>query len=130
MNIPITIVGNLGREAENRQTKNGKWVSNLAVAVTPREKRDGEWQDGETIWFRVRVWDNLPEMLFSKGSRVIVQGQLFKQSYEKDGVTRESFVIYADTIGNVYRSPQTGSSSEFASSPADTELPPMDDTPF
>jgi single-strand DNA-binding protein len=103
MNIPLTITGNLGRDVEIRQTKQGKWVSNLTVAVTPREKKNGEWTDAETIWFKVTLWDNLPEILYTKGSKVIVSGELYQETYEKDGTSIKSLVIKADTVAKVER---------------------------
>jgi len=110
MNIPITVTGNLGRPAEVRFTKSGKAVTTLVVAATPRTKKDNEWQDAETIWFKVTVWDNLPETLFTKGARILASGHLFQESYEKDGVTKTSLVINDATVAIVYKSspiPQT-----------------------
>ena len=103
MNIPLTIIGNLGRDVEIRQTKQGKWVSNLTVAVTPREKKNGEWIDAETIWFKVTIWDRLPEVLYVKGSKVIVSGELYQETYEKDGTSIKSLIIKADTVAKAER---------------------------
>jgi single-strand DNA-binding protein len=95
----ITISGNLGRKAEVRKTKSGIPVTTLALAHTPREKRDGEWVDGETLWFKVTVWSELPEVIYDKGARVIVSGELAQETYEKDGVTRVNIVIKNATAG-------------------------------
>jgi single-strand DNA-binding protein len=99
----ITIDGFLGKSAEVRQTKSGKTVTNLTLAHTPREKRDGEWIDGETLWFKIPVWDDLPPIMFDKGTRVIVSGVLHQESYEHEGEKRVTLVIKYATVGIVHR---------------------------
>jgi single-strand DNA-binding protein len=137
MNIPLTIIGNLGRDIEIRQTKQGKWVSNLTVAVTPREKKNGEWTDAETIWFKVTIWDRLPEVLYTKGSKVIVSGELYQETYEKDGTSIKSLIIKADTVAKAERydkSESTSSNDQFRSATPtpdwSTPTAVSDDTPF
>jgi single-stranded DNA-binding protein len=49
------------------------------VAVTRRIQQDGEWRDGETLFFKVNVWRGQAEHLadsLSKGDRVMVTGRL------------------------------------------------------
>lgn len=122
----ITITGNLGKDVEVRFTKSGKPVSSLTVAHTPREKVNNEWQDGETLWFKVTVWEELPDVMFAKGVKVIVTGALKKETYEKDGQQRETLAITADTIGIVYR-PQVQQENNFKP----TATPSVnDETPF
>jgi len=54
MKTPITIIGNLGGDPELRVTAAGDSVAAFSVAVTDRvkDKRSGEWADGETTWYR------------------------------------------------------------------------------
>ena len=71
----ITIVGNVGSNAELRTTNNGGNVATFTLANTPRIKKDGEWTDGETVWFRCAVWGKDAETASNtiiKGARVIV----------------------------------------------------------
>jgi single-strand DNA-binding protein len=128
MNIPITIIGNLGRDVEVRQTKQGKYVSNLTVAVTPREKKNGEWIDAETIWFRVAVWDRLPEVLYVKGTRVIVSGELFQETYEKDGSTIKNLVIKAEVVSTAIRHDKDQLSTDAPFTPGDSPFVPATPT--
>lgn len=102
--IAITVTGNLGRQAENRVTKTGKEVAEFSIGSTPRIKTNGEWVDGETLWFTITYWGYLPENLFDKGTTVIVTGDLQKRTYEKDGVTKERLHITATNIGIVHKS--------------------------
>jgi single-strand DNA-binding protein len=106
----ITIEGFLGAAAESRLTSSGKYVTNLNVAHTPREKRDGQWVDGETIWFIATVWDDLSANIFEKGTRVVVAGQLFQRSYEHEGTKRVNLEIKNASVGVVYRTNANGSS--------------------
>ena len=57
----ISIVGNVGSDAEMKLTPNGHKVTSFSVAVTPRNQKNGDWADGETMWFRCFVWgENAP----------------------------------------------------------------------
>lgn len=97
--LTVTLSGNLGRDADVRQTPNGKDVTNLSVGVTPRVKKNGDWVDAETMWFNVTVWQALPPALYSKGQTVVVSGDLTQRTYEKDGVSRTNLEISNAVIG-------------------------------
>ena len=120
----ITISGNIGMKAQTRVTKTGTSWTTLTVAHTPREKRDGEWVDGETLWFKVVVWADLPESLYDKGQSVVVTGQLAQETYEKDGEKRVSLVIKAATIGvqHIVKEAKSTQNDPW-SQPAQTEWP-------
>lgn len=107
----VTISGFLGKAAESKTLPSGKTVTNLTFAHTPREKRGDEWVDGETIWFKVPVWDDLPAVMFDKGTRVVVTGQLNIEFYEKEGETRQNLVIKNATVGIVHRFNQSTATS-------------------
>jgi single-strand DNA-binding protein len=130
--IVIQLTGNLGRDAEVKQLPSGKDVTSLSVGSTPRIKRNGEWQDGETMWFTVTVWQALPEIVYSKGQTVIVVGDLIQRSYEKDGVTKSRLEITNATVGIVNKTKTGGNQFEFAPK-AQAEAvwsAPLDDMPF
>lgn len=100
----IVITGNLGADPELRFTKDGAAVANLRVAVTKRVKQDdGTWADGDTTWFSVKCWRGLAENAaesLTKGSRVIVYGEMKSRSYEdKDGGKQTAWEIEATDIG-------------------------------
>jgi single-strand DNA-binding protein len=103
MSIQIQLTGHLGRAAEVKTTANGKTFTNLVVASTPRKKINGEWADGETVWFNVTYWGSLPEVVYDKGVRVVVIGTLETKTYEKDGQERKSLIITAETVGTAYK---------------------------
>jgi single-strand DNA-binding protein len=128
----ITITGNLGRDAEVRYTKSGKPVSSFSMGHTPRVKSGDEWVDGETLWFKVTVWDNLPEIIFTKGAGVIVTGELRQESWENEaGETRTGLTIVASSVGLIHRVmplPETTAPSAQVW-PAANYIP-NEDTPF
>jgi single-strand DNA-binding protein len=132
--ISIQITGNLGRDAEVKQTPTGKDVTTLSVGSTPRIKRNGEWTDGETLWFTVTVWSALPQIVYSKGATVLVYGDLTQRSYEKDGVTKTRLEIQSATVGILHKSTNQKDPAlkfEQASSPAEAVWSaPLDDMPF
>lgn len=99
MSIQIQFTGNLGKNAEIKTTANGKTYTNLAVAVTPRKKVNGEWADGETVWFNVTYWGSVPEVVYQTGARVIVVGTLETKTYEKDGVEKRILLVTAESVG-------------------------------
>ena len=111
-------------------TKNGNAVTTLALAHTPREKRDGEWVDGETLWFKVTVWADLPEALFDKGQKVIVSGELGQETYEKDGEKRTSLIIKAATVGVTHTVKQATNDAWPVTTATDWPAPANESAPF
>jgi single-strand DNA-binding protein len=87
----FTVVGNLVKDPELRYTQNGKPVTTLKIADTPRSLNaaTNEWEDGTTLWLSATVWDGLAENVaasLSKGMRVMVTGSLTQRNYTtKDG---------------------------------------------
>jgi single-strand DNA-binding protein len=82
----VIIAGNIGRDAETRYTPSGTAVSNFSVA-TSRKYKKGEETVEETEWHNCVVWqkEKLAEYL-TKGTKVVVEGRLKTDQYEKDGV--------------------------------------------
>ncbi len=107
MAIQITFEGNIGKQSEVKTTKNGKTYTNLVVASTPRKKVNGEWQDGETVWFNTTFWGALPEVLYTTGARVLITGYLEVKTYENDGQKGKSLIVTAESIGIVNKAAKT-----------------------
>jgi single-strand DNA-binding protein len=99
----ITLVGHLGGDPELRYTPNGVAVCDVRVATTPRRQVGEEWYDRETLWFKLSTWRQLAEHVaasFRKGDKVVVQGKLLQETYERrDGTTGVSLVIDATVVG-------------------------------
>lgn len=92
----VTTIGNVGKEPAMRTTANGKHYWTFSVASTPRTKQGDDWVDGETLWFTVSTFGHITDI--TKGTQVVVIGNLVKKTYEKDGEQREGLYINADTV--------------------------------
>jgi single-strand DNA-binding protein len=101
----ISIVGNVGSDAELKVTPNGYKVASFSVAVTPRNQKNGEWADGDTMWFRCFVWgDNAASaaVAIHKGQKVFVDGRFKTDSYtSKEGELRTTLEVTVDKYGVV-----------------------------
>jgi single-strand DNA-binding protein len=99
-NAQITVIGNLGGDAEIKTLPSGKVITNLNVAFTPSRKQGDSYVDGETMWFRVTAWEELATLVYSKGQRVVVTGALTQSTYTaKDGTVKTGLEISADSVG-------------------------------
>ena len=101
----VTVIGNLGSDAEYRKTPTGTPVTSFNIANTPRKNKNGEWTDGETTWFRVFVWNHEAAGVANtlrKGDKVIVTGKLQVSTFtDKEGAERKALEINADGVGVV-----------------------------
>ncbi|MFV0252904.1 MAG: single-stranded DNA-binding protein [Beutenbergiaceae bacterium] len=101
----ITVVGNLTADPELRFTPSGAAVANFTVASTPRQfdRQSSEWKDGDTLFMRCSIWreaaENVAESL-TKGTRVVVIGNLVQRSYEtREGEKRTVVEMQVDEVG-------------------------------
>jgi len=78
-------------------------VANVRLAVTPRVREGDSWKDRETSFFRVNVWRQQAEYVaetLTKGTRVIVTGELRNRSWQTDGGEQRTVIeIEADELG-------------------------------
>jgi single-strand DNA-binding protein len=93
----ITIIGYLGRDAEQRFTPGGMAVASFSVATTEKRK-DGE----KTTWFSVSLFGKQAENVapyLTKGKLVFVEGRLRQEEYTtKDGATRTALEVNATDL--------------------------------
>jgi single-stranded DNA-binding protein len=68
------------------QQVNGKQIARVSIGVTPRVKKQGQWQDAPVLWYRVTVWDTFQaeHVLNSlhKGDRVGAYGLVTSDEYQ------------------------------------------------
>jgi len=96
------IVGHLGADPIQRETKKGTPVVQFPVATTHRIKvNEGEFND-ETQWHQVVVWGKRGlacSQFLKKGNAVYVEGEMRSHQYEaKDGQSRMAFEVHADDV--------------------------------
>lgn len=93
----LTIIGNLVRDPETKDSQNGSMVCTFTVAVNAQIK-------GEKVasFYRVSAWGRLADVCdryLNKGAKVAVVGDLNARLYEgKDGEKRMSLDVRADEV--------------------------------
>jgi single-strand DNA-binding protein len=130
MNINrVVLTGNLTRDPELRSVPEGPTVCKLGVAVNTRRKnREGVWEERPN-YFRVTVFGRQAESCANylrKGRPVAIDGRLEWSQWERDGVTRESIDIIADSVQFLGgRDDSAGNGNGFSSSvsSAETDIP-------
>lgn len=98
----VILVGNLGRDAEIRNTNGGTQVASLRLATTDRQKNQaGEWTD-HTEWHAVVCFGKLAELMDrfgKKGKQLYVEGRIQTREYtDKEGQKRWSTEVIAGEI--------------------------------
>jgi single-strand DNA-binding protein len=98
----VLLIGNLGKDAELRNTTSGMQIASLRLATTDRRKDGaGQWTD-HTEWHSVVAFDKLAalmERFGKKGKSLYVEGRIQTREYtDKDGNKRWSTEIIAAEI--------------------------------
>src|ERR1700728_3992609 len=97
----VTLMGNLTRDPELRQTPTGQNVTSFSLALNRSYKdASGEWQEA-TDYIDIVCWGPLAERVaqyLSKGRRCLVQGRLQSRSWEQDGQKRNKVEVLANDV--------------------------------
>jgi single-strand DNA-binding protein len=97
----VTLMGNLTRDPELRQTPTGQNVTSFSLALNRSYKaQSGEWQEA-TDYIDIVAWGPLAERVsqyLSKGRRCLVQGRLQSRSWEQDGQKRSKVEVLAQDV--------------------------------
>jgi single-strand DNA-binding protein len=97
----VTLMGNLTRDPELRNTPNGQSVCSFSLALNRAYKdQSGEWKEA-TDYIDVVAWGPLGERVaqyLSKGRRALVQGRLQSRSWEQDGQKRSKVEVLAADV--------------------------------
>lgn len=97
----VTLMGNLTRDPELRQTPNGQNVTSFSLALNRSYKdASGEWQEA-TDYIDIVCWGPLAERVaqyLSKGRRCLVVGRLQSRSWEQDGQKRSKVEVLANDV--------------------------------
>jgi single-strand DNA-binding protein len=98
----VSLIGNLGKDPEVRQTASGTSVSTLRIGVTERRKEGDEYKD-HTEWVSVVCFGKTAEntqKFLQKGRQIFVEGRLQTRSWEDKatGQTRYTTEVIANQI--------------------------------
>lgn len=98
----VTIIGNLGRDAELRYTPGGNAVASFSVATTSAWKDQAGVKKEQTEWHRIVLWGKTAEALteyLRKGKQVCVQGRLQTRKWtDKEKIERQTTEIVAHNV--------------------------------
>ena len=98
----LTIIGNLTRDPELRQTGNGTSVCNFTVAVNRRQRRDTQDDQPTADFFNIAAWRERGELCakwLTKGSKVCIVGPVSVRTYTaNDGTTKAQLEVNADEV--------------------------------
>lgn len=131
----VTLLGNLTRDPEVRFTKTNKPVVNASIAVNERFKTEaGEVKEIVTFVDLV-IWGKTGETFadyHTKGSRVLVDGKLIVEEWEKDGQKRRTTKVQVAAWHFVGSKAETkpAAPKPAASPEAPATEPTEDDVPF
>jgi len=79
----LQIIGTIGKDAEQKSTKNGKSYILFTVAINENYKNAyGEWEN-RTQWVSCQLYgDKVDATIFTKGSKIYCEGKLETSIYE------------------------------------------------
>lgn len=130
----LTIIGNLTRTPETRNTNSGKSVCTFTVAVNRRRTQNNQ---PEADFFRVSAWGALGEncqKYLDKGRKVAVIGSVSVNAYkDKNLEPRASLEVMAQDVEFLSDREEVSSQSESSEPEANTgyvEVPDDEDLPF
>ena len=96
----VILSGNLTKDPEVRYTQSGTAYARVGIAVKRPYSKDKATVD----FFNLVAWEKRAEKMgnyLRKGSRIIVEGRLQTNSYEKDGVKHNGIDIIVDNISQI-----------------------------
>jgi len=97
----VTLMGNLTRDPETRQTPNGASVTNFGLALNRSVKTaDGQYQE-MVDYVDITAWGALGERVaqyLSKGRPCLVSGRLQSRNWEQDGQKRTKVEVVANDV--------------------------------
>ena len=137
----VTLIGNLGKDAEFKTLESGAKVTTFSMATNKSYKdKAGEWQNVPS-WHRIVCWNALAERTESlkKGTLVFVEGEItYKEYTDKDQVKRYATNIVAykvraiekkenahvdESQAEIYANDNVGEAAEFTPKKLDDDLP-------
>jgi len=99
----VILIGNLGKDPQQRAMPSGKAVVNFSVATTEqwRDKQTGENKEA-TEWHNVVMFDRLAEIAaeyLRKGSQIYVEGRIRTRKWQdKEGQDRYTTEIVVNEM--------------------------------
>ena len=80
----ITLIGNIGTQAEITNFNNGNKVARFSIATDKTYRANNGKIKSDTEWHRVFAWGNMAQFIeqyAEKGKKVAIHGRLVNRSY-------------------------------------------------
>lgn len=122
----VIMMGRLTRDPEVRYSNDNKAVANFTLAVDRRFKRDG---DPDADFFFCTAFGKTAEFAekyLKKGTKIVLDGHLQNDTYEKDGQKKTTTKIMVDSCEFA----ESKSQSNDTAPKQQTEADIMDELPF
>lgn len=103
--VTMTVTGWVATEPRHVVGPTGTHLTSFRLASTSRylDRDKGEWVDGHTEWFTVRVFRSASMTVkdsIEKGQPVVVQGRFSTHEWESDSGPRTDLIINATSLGH------------------------------
>ena len=102
--LRVTVMGNLGSDAESRQSVKDTPMAQFRIAVNQFRTNAAGGREESTEWFRINVVGRQVDYAsrLQKGQRVLVDGRLQITRFDRrDGTPGVGFDVWADEVQNV-----------------------------
>ena len=134
----ITLIGNVGKDPETRETQSGPVASfTLATSTGGFTKQDGTQVPEKTQWHNIVCFRSLATLAgyLHKGDRAVIIGQVTYHEYEKEGIKHRATDILATDlmlISSKEKSPNPSKEKDKVPdiSSVQGDLPFQEDLPF
>ena len=113
----VSILGNMVRDCELKFTQNGLAIGSFGIAVNKKVKNQSGGYDDKAMFFDVTSFGKTAENInkfFSKGSRILIDGELDFQSWEKDGQKRSKVGIVCNNFDFIDKKNQAASNDNYS----------------
>ena len=120
------LLGRLGGDPEVRYLPDGKAICSFSLATSREWKgKDGAKQE-KVEWHNVATFGKTAEACqkyLKKGSRVLLDGDIRYESYDKDGEKKYITKIHAQTVKFLDGKTEEGSQGQAAQVATDKDIP-------
>lgn len=106
----VFIMGNISTDLNLKRVSNELAVNEFSVAVNSKKKVDGEYKE-KVSFFQVVTFGKTAEncaQYLSKGSKVLIHGELEQQRWEKDGKNHSTVKVIANIVTFLDPKPKSG----------------------
>lgn len=102
----VTLIGNLGSDVELRTVGAEQTVARVSLASNRTYTNRAGDRVKDTHWFRLVAWGTQAERMaerLGRGAKVLVEGRLTTNSYERDGQRRETVEVVVTSFEQLAR---------------------------